>query len=77
MAIPRSTTTVEALRACFGDEAVLLTRRETAELLRTSTPTLERWHAEGRGPRSRLVGRRRLYRLADVLAFAEGEQAAA
>lgn len=78
MAIPKDTTaTVEALRAKFGDGGTYLTRAEVAEMLRTSIPTLERWQQEGRGPRSRLIGRRRLYRLGDVIAFAQGESAVA
>jgi len=47
----------------------LLTQREAAEFLRISPRSLERWRAEGRQPNFVCVGRRRLYRLADLENF--------
>lgn len=76
--IQRQAATVDALRARYGDDATFLTRAEVAAVLRTSIPTLERWTLEGRAPRSHLVGRRRLYKLRDVIEFASsGERSAA
>jgi hypothetical protein len=51
-----------------------LTRAETAEYLRRSVPTLERWAAHGLGPAWRKVGGRILYLLSDVRRFAAGEK---
>lgn len=48
----------------------LLTRRETAHLLRTSCRSLERWASDGSGPRLVKIGPRRVgYRIEDVLEF--------
>jgi predicted DNA-binding transcriptional regulator AlpA len=40
------------------DRDILLTRREAAEYLRKSAPTLERWAAQGIGPKPIKVGPR-------------------
>lgn len=58
--------------------ASLLTPPETAETLRISERTLERWRTTGVGPKFVRIGPRRLaYRVSDVLAFAGIEQAPA
>jgi excisionase family DNA binding protein len=49
----------------------LMTTAELAEKLRTPGQTLYKWRAEGRGPRSRKVGRRLLYAESDVEAWLE------
>ncbi len=53
----------------LDDRDVLLTRQESAEYLRKSVPTLERWARIGFGPKPISVGRRALYRLTDLRAF--------
>lgn len=57
----------------------LATRRQVAEFLQTSVPTLARWAGEGSGPRFIKLGSSVRYRRADVLAWieqmAEGEDA--
>jgi excisionase family DNA binding protein len=45
---------------------VLLTQAETAELLRLSERTLERWRVTGGGPVFVKLGKRVLYRKADL-----------
>jgi hypothetical protein len=57
----------------LSDEDLLLTRRETAALLRCSVATLERWAATGRGPPFRVLGKKALYTLAAVKRAARGE----
>ena len=44
----------------------LMTVEETAGRLRISKQTLRNWQVTGRGPRSFLIGRRRLYARSDV-----------
>ena len=46
-------------------------KRATAKYLRISVKTLDRWLAEGRGPRGLKVGVQVRYRPADVHAFLE------
>jgi predicted DNA-binding transcriptional regulator AlpA len=54
----------------------LLTERETAELLRMSTRTLQRLAAQHAGPPKLMLTVRRIaYRRADVLAWIEGRKA--
>lgn len=56
--------------------AALLTPREAASALRVSTRTLDRWRAQGLGPKPFRIGRLRLaYRAGDVLAFASSQTA--
>ena len=46
---------------------ILFTRRETAKILKTSEPTLERWASLGIGPRPVKVGPRAVrYTLAEL-----------
>lgn len=45
------------------------TRAEVSAFARISIPTLARWAAEGKGPKSGKAGSRVLYRRADVLAW--------
>jgi hypothetical protein len=52
----------------FDDRDVLLTRKEAAQYLRKSVPTLERWAREGIGPRPVKVNRVVHYRLHDLRA---------
>ena len=54
---------VQALAAKYGDEDVLLTRQETAEMFRKSVPTLERWARLGIGPMFVRINGRVLYPL--------------
>jgi hypothetical protein len=68
------TTTLDAV-ARMGAET-LITTRETAEALRITERTLERWRMVGLGPAVTRIGpRRTLYRVKDVLAFAGAEAA--
>ena len=46
---------------------------EVAELLRTPKATLYSWRARGEGPPARKVGRRLLYRLDEVIAWADAQ----
>lgn len=49
----------------------LLTINETAQVLRVSRRTVDRWRSVGEGPAHVRMGERRImYRVADVLAFA-------
>lgn len=48
-----------------------LTQAETAQLLRLSERTLERWRLEGLGPPYRKFGRRVVYRLEDIERWSE------
>jgi hypothetical protein len=50
-----------------------LTQKQLADLLTVSERTLERWRVEGHGPNFVRVGRRPLYRLADVGAWAQDQ----
>lgn len=50
-------------------ETPYLTVREAAAYLRTSVPTLERWRANGVGPRFTRNGSRILYHRADLDAW--------
>ena len=61
--------TLDAVTRMGGED--LLTARETAQVLRTTERSLERWRMVGIGPTYARVGpRRTLYRVKDVLAFA-------
>ena len=51
--------------------AVFLTAAEAANFLRISSVTLSRWRVEGCGPRYRKFGRRVVYALDDLLAWAQ------
>jgi predicted DNA-binding transcriptional regulator AlpA len=53
----------------------LLTTEEVAEIFRTEPATVRWWRHVGRGPRGFKVGRRVLYREADVAAWAEAAHA--
>lgn len=46
-----------------------LDQSEVARRLKLSPRTLEKWRWEGRGPRYLKLGRRVVYRLADIQAF--------
>jgi excisionase family DNA binding protein len=50
-----------------------LTTDEVATWVRSPAETVRYWHAVGRGPRSVKVGRRRLYRRADVEAWLDAQ----
>jgi hypothetical protein len=58
-----------AAAATVNDRDVFLTRREAAEYLRKSVPTLERWAKLGIGPRWHRVGKSPLYPLAGLREF--------
>lgn len=47
----------------------LLTMDEVAQLLRTNRQTMRYWRATGKGPKGIRVGKRVLYREADIQAF--------
>lgn len=53
----------------------LLTLDEVADLLRTPAATLRYWRHKGTGPKSFKVGRRVIYREADVLLWVEAQAA--
>jgi hypothetical protein len=55
---------------------VFLTAAEAAAFLRISPITLSRWRIEGCGPAYRKFGRRVVYALADLIAWAEGQRRA-
>ena len=50
-------------------EATILTPEETAERLRSSIPTLQRWRTNGTGPKYIKRGGRVFYRPEDIEAF--------
>lgn len=54
----------------------LLTLAEAAELLRTSESTMRYWRHTGTGPKSARVGRRVVYRSADIEAWLDEQFAA-
>ena len=56
-----------------GGPELLLTLPEAAELLRAPVATLRYWWHLGAGPRSFRLGRRVVYRLADVRAWIEAQ----
>jgi hypothetical protein len=60
----------------LDDRDVLLTRKEAAQYLRKSIPTLERWAREGIGPKPVKVNRVVHYRLHDLRTAASGGKAA-
>jgi len=51
----------------------LLTITEVSEMLRTSPNTINYWIYQGTGPKSRKVGRRRLWDEADVLSWVDAQ----
>ena len=51
-----------------------LNQQEVADLLGIANRTLERFRYEGRGPPFRKFGRRVLYSLPDVMAWADGQR---
>jgi predicted DNA-binding transcriptional regulator AlpA len=56
----------------------LIDEREAAAILSTSVQTLRNWRWARKGPRVRKIGERMVrYHRADLLAFIEGEDAAA
>lgn len=57
-------------------DEVLLTTDEVAKHFRTVPATVRYWRHVGKGPRSFKVGRRVLYREADVRAWSEAALAA-
>jgi hypothetical protein len=57
----------------LDDRDVLLTRKEAAQYLRKSVPTLERWAREGIGPQPVKVNRIVHYRLHDLRAAGTGK----
>jgi hypothetical protein len=66
-----------ALPFPLRDEDLLLTKGETARVLRVSTSTLERWEKLGIGPKPvRLETGRVRYRWPDVRVTAQGSAAA-
>lgn len=58
----------------LNDCDIWLTRPEVADYFRRAVRTIEYWDTKGIGPKSTKIGRRRLYKLTDVRAFANGDQ---
>ena len=54
----------------ISEAETFLTRVEAAAYLRCSVPTMDRWARLGTGPRFRMIGRRALYALSALRAFA-------
>lgn len=50
----------------MSDNSTLLTVREASEIAHTSPATLRYWRHAGSGPRSFKIGRRVMYKRADV-----------
>lgn len=61
----------ESRRDAIAAQDILVTK-EAARLMRMSHRTLEDWRLTGDGPPYLKVGRRVLYRLADLLEFLDG-----
>ena len=61
------------LREGTGAKA-FLNQIRAAEFLGLSTRTLERFRLEGRGPAFRKFGRRVMYALEDIMAWADGQR---
>ena len=57
-----------------GQQQQFLTERETAELLRISARTLQRWRLSGAGPPFCAFGGRRLYELDVVMSWAKSQR---
>lgn len=58
----------------FGEPRVFITEAELAARWRHSLRSLQRWRADGNGPKHTRIGRRVVFRVADVEAFeAQGE----
>jgi excisionase family DNA binding protein len=74
-ATPRPSPVLAAVVDRLTADDLLMTRREVAAYLRVSVPTLERWAAQGIGPRWRRVGGRALCPLSEVRRIAGGEAA--
>lgn len=55
----------------IGELPEIATTAEVAAYTKTSIPTLNRWRAEGKGPKPRYFGRSVRYRREDVLAWIE------
>ena len=54
------------IAAKLRDDDTFLTRREAADYLRRSVPTLERWAKLGEGPRFKKIAGKTLYSLAEL-----------
>ena len=54
------------------NQTTYLTQAESADFLRLSERTLERWRVEGNGPRFRRFGRRVVYAKSDLENWADG-----
>jgi DNA-binding transcriptional MerR regulator len=57
-----------------SEPQLFLTERETADLLRVSVRTLQRWRLTGLGPRFCAFGGRRLYARKDILTWCEAQR---
>lgn len=57
-----------------GQQQQFLTERETADLLRVSARTLQRWRLTGDGPPFCAFGGRRLYARGDVMSWAKTQR---
>ncbi len=72
MATPNSRFTPAALPQTHFDPDALATEREGADFLGVSTRALQKWRANGTGPRfCRISGRCVRYRRRDLISWAE------
>ncbi|MBX9933687.1 MAG: helix-turn-helix domain-containing protein [Methylobacterium sp.] len=71
MPVTRTIPDFAAPRALSPLDTTFLTQREAAALLRVSERTLERHRLTGSGPAFVKLGRRVVYRAADLVVFAE------
>lgn len=55
-------------------ESPYMTIDEVAEMLRTPKSSIYSWRVRGEGPPARLVGRRLLFRLDEVVAWVEAQK---
>jgi hypothetical protein len=67
-------TTPQTDNIAADAELRLMTLAEAAELLRTPAATLRYWRYLGTGPHSFRVGRRVMYRYADLCAWIEHQE---
>lgn len=58
------------------DREAFVTQHDMARRWKRSVRTIQRWRAEGYGPRATPIGGMVLYRIADVLEFEEAQRQA-
>ncbi|MBI9078065.1 MAG: helix-turn-helix domain-containing protein [Desulfatibacillum sp.] len=55
------------------NESALLNQEQTAQFLNISHRTLEKWRWEGTGPRFCKIGRRAMYKPADLQSYVDAQ----